>query len=299
MYYGTIRVPGVFDGDWRRDCGGNTCDQSAKHIQDINGVPFTIPRDGATRTNGPRNLTLGFTDDVYRDNGYSGHDDGTNDQCRNVGNAFVDVTIERATSCAPQQPQQSDGVKDGDESDVDCGGTRAPKCADNKHCTSDADCASNMCASSGVCLPKITCTTGSWQRLHIATQVCKVLARVTPDHDACGSKITGSVPAVGLSPSSVTGPGVQIIRETATDQDGNGSVDVEACVGCGGVNIQYQGFTPWGYEGLVCTDLFHGPQSASAPPAHPASPPPPPPPPPAAHPPPPPPPHGGARTQQR
>jgi hypothetical protein len=40
-------------------------------------------------------LRLGYEDDNYDDNGYYGHDDGTADQCKGVGNATVIVTITR------------------------------------------------------------------------------------------------------------------------------------------------------------------------------------------------------------
>jgi hypothetical protein len=46
-------------------------------------------------------LTLGYTDDDYSDNGYWGHDDGTEDQCKNVGDAFLDVYIVPAPPPAP------------------------------------------------------------------------------------------------------------------------------------------------------------------------------------------------------
>jgi len=42
---------------------------------------------------GQQFLTLGYEDDGYADNGYSAHDDGNDDQCRNVGAAAVSVTI--------------------------------------------------------------------------------------------------------------------------------------------------------------------------------------------------------------
>lgn len=38
-------------------------------------------------------LYLGYEDGNYSDNGYWGHGDGTGDQCRNVGNAWVHITI--------------------------------------------------------------------------------------------------------------------------------------------------------------------------------------------------------------
>ena len=44
----------------------------------------------------PETLALGYKDDDYSDNGYYRHDDGTEDQCRGVGPAWVTVTIDRA-----------------------------------------------------------------------------------------------------------------------------------------------------------------------------------------------------------
>jgi hypothetical protein len=38
-------------------------------------------------------LVLGYQDDGYSDNGYWGHDNGTGDQCKNVGNAWVHLVI--------------------------------------------------------------------------------------------------------------------------------------------------------------------------------------------------------------
>jgi hypothetical protein len=38
-------------------------------------------------------LYLGYQDDGYSDNGYWGHDNGTGNQCKNVGNAWVHITI--------------------------------------------------------------------------------------------------------------------------------------------------------------------------------------------------------------
>lgn len=49
--------------------------------------------------------------------------------------------------------------KDGAESDVDCGGAMCPKCADNKACTGDSDCASGFC-DNNVCATK-TCAKDS------------------------------------------------------------------------------------------------------------------------------------------
>jgi hypothetical protein len=39
-------------------------------------------------------LTLGYSDDSYSDNGYWGHDDGTENQCAGIGNAMLEIYIE-------------------------------------------------------------------------------------------------------------------------------------------------------------------------------------------------------------
>jgi hypothetical protein len=49
------------------------------------GQTFVLPFSGA--------LVLGYEDDGYSDNGYYAHDDGTGNQCKGVGNAFVSLTI--------------------------------------------------------------------------------------------------------------------------------------------------------------------------------------------------------------
>ena len=46
----------------------------------------------------------------------------------------------------------ADGVKNGDETDVDCGGTKAPACGDNKGCVVAPDCTSSVCIA-GICQP--------------------------------------------------------------------------------------------------------------------------------------------------
>jgi hypothetical protein len=48
-------------------------------------------------------------------------------------------------------PSCTDGVKDGTESDVDCGGNCVFKCADNKSCTGSADCQHAYCNAQNKC----------------------------------------------------------------------------------------------------------------------------------------------------
>jgi hypothetical protein len=70
LYHGLISIPGVFD---------------QVRLQGVVNTTVTVPQDG--------DLILGYEDDGYSDNGYYAHDDGTGDQCRNVGAAWVRLTI--------------------------------------------------------------------------------------------------------------------------------------------------------------------------------------------------------------
>jgi hypothetical protein len=41
----------------------------------------------------------------------------------------------------------TDGIRDGMETDVDCGGSSCPKCADGKNCSNDSDCQNGDCSN--------------------------------------------------------------------------------------------------------------------------------------------------------
>ena len=60
-------------------------------------LPPTIPLSDL-------HLTLGYTDDNYGDNGYYSHDNGNNNQCLNVGPAWVTMNV-----MTPRSPSQSTG----------------------------------------------------------------------------------------------------------------------------------------------------------------------------------------------
>jgi hypothetical protein len=60
-----------------------------------------------------------------------------------------------------QAPTYTDGVKNGDETDVDCGGAAAPagkKCVTGKACVLHRDCASDGCATNLRCAEARSCT---------------------------------------------------------------------------------------------------------------------------------------------
>jgi hypothetical protein len=56
-------------------------------------------------------------------------------------------------------PGCSDGVKNGEESDVDCGGSVCTRCGIGRICGAPADCATATCAA-GHCAPAASCTDG-------------------------------------------------------------------------------------------------------------------------------------------
>lgn len=58
-------------------------------------------------------------------------------------------------TCAPARPD--DGIKNGGESDVDCGGPVATKCALNAGCAKHEDCESDSCAYNGKCIVDRSC----------------------------------------------------------------------------------------------------------------------------------------------
>ena len=72
------------------------------------------------------------------------------------------IIVSAATTAAAEITQENvkvesfcavNGVKDGAETDVDCGGPICPKCADTLACAVDADCASSICDGD-----RLTCT---------------------------------------------------------------------------------------------------------------------------------------------
>lgn len=80
LYHGLIQIP--------------LATQGIQRIQDVIGRVLQLPTDTA----GMVQLTLGYEDDDYGDNGYWSHDDGTGNQCKGVEPAWVVVTIMRCSN---------------------------------------------------------------------------------------------------------------------------------------------------------------------------------------------------------
>jgi hypothetical protein len=54
--------------------------------------------------------------------------------------------------CATPPPSCVDGIKNGNETDVDCGGAICGPCPTGKRCNVGADCTSGACNATGICL---------------------------------------------------------------------------------------------------------------------------------------------------
>jgi hypothetical protein len=82
LYHGLIKVPGM---------AGLT------RVQDVGMQLMVVPDN----IQGELSLHLGYEDDDYSDNGYWGHDNGTQDQCSGSVNAFIELAIYHAGSNVP------------------------------------------------------------------------------------------------------------------------------------------------------------------------------------------------------
>ncbi len=112
--------------------------------------------DGGTSSGDPAASDSGLQG---ADGAIPGADGGGTKECgRLTTPCKVGDTCEGAPDCASGvcrdgkcgDVSPSNGAKDGDETDVDCGGTKAPACADGKGCAAPADCTSGVCAA-GTC----------------------------------------------------------------------------------------------------------------------------------------------------
>jgi hypothetical protein len=79
LYHGLVWIPGAMPKPDR--------------IANVIGHSLLIPQFA---NSAQLSLRLGYEDDDYSDNGYQSHDDGDNDQCKGVGNAFLTLTITHA-----------------------------------------------------------------------------------------------------------------------------------------------------------------------------------------------------------
>lgn len=118
--------------DDSNECTDDTCSM---------GVPSSPPKatGAACTTNGGKMCTA----------------TSTCVECIVNGDCASVVCDPLSNKCAPASC--GDSVKNGSETDVDCGGAMCPRCATGKACSTGTDCVGDTCAGS-VCAP--TCTDG-------------------------------------------------------------------------------------------------------------------------------------------
>jgi hypothetical protein len=81
LYHGLIKVPGM---------------QGLVRVQEVGQQLIVVPDN----FQGDLSLHLGYEDDNYTDNGYWGHDNGTENQCSGSVNAFIELAIYHRGSIA-------------------------------------------------------------------------------------------------------------------------------------------------------------------------------------------------------
>jgi hypothetical protein len=154
---------GIKDGnETDSDCGGGVCAACA------NGKACIMGADCGSGTclnhicmSPPPQCTDGSKDGGETDVDCGG---GTCATCGN-GKACLSATDCTSGSCAnhvcgPPPVQCTDGKKDGNESDVDCGGDTCVPCANGKMCLLPSDCASGSCANHVCATPIAGCLDG-------------------------------------------------------------------------------------------------------------------------------------------
>lgn len=81
----------------------------------------------------------------------------TDRKCKAPGDCASGVCLDKGSGLVCQAPSPTDGAKNGDETDVDCGGAKAPKCAVDKGCAADSDCESDTCSYAKKCVAFPSC----------------------------------------------------------------------------------------------------------------------------------------------
>lgn len=125
-------------------CSGTSCSYPLA----ANGTPCSLANATASCTSGACGITACTTG--FKDCDASAANGCETDITSNVNNCGVCGHVCGGGSCTGGVCTCADGVKDGTESDVDCGGTCTTKCSAGKTCAVNTDCASNNCLA-GMC----------------------------------------------------------------------------------------------------------------------------------------------------
>jgi hypothetical protein len=95
-YAGTAFIKNVTGGSFERLQGlvtqqSNLAKQQTNLPPELRGTLGPLPKDPNAKTD--YILRLGYQDDQMDDNSYFAHDDGNDDQCKNIGPAFLELTV--------------------------------------------------------------------------------------------------------------------------------------------------------------------------------------------------------------
>lgn len=131
---------------------GTTCD--AVPMNDIVGSGGTLAACAATAS--ALGITVVESIDISGGNGCSASGTSVYREVSNISSCFNSSTNlgEQVCSCAPATAGCSDGVKNGTETDIDCGGESCPQCDAGQACGWIHDCMSNYC-DAGVCVRQV------------------------------------------------------------------------------------------------------------------------------------------------
>ncbi|PCC67114.1 hypothetical protein SAMN02745121_08993 [Nannocystis exedens] len=127
-----------------------------------------------------------------------------------------------AASDTCQEPTCSDGVQNGDETDIDCGGACGPLCGTGEGCVIDDDCASGLCETGG-CGSDPLCQNGALDPGETDVDCGGPCGPTCEDGEGCGN---GSDCVHGYCEATMTcatpdcGDGVQNGDETDVDCGG-------------------------------------------------------------------------------
>jgi hypothetical protein len=90
LYHGLIKIPGMV---------------GLVRVQDVGQQLIVVPDNFG----GDLSLHLGYEDDGYQDNGYWGHDNGTENQCSGSVNAYIELAVYHRGSIAVPGAQRLRG----------------------------------------------------------------------------------------------------------------------------------------------------------------------------------------------
>ncbi len=128
-------------------------------------------------------------------------------------------------ACACQAPGCADGVKNGNETDIDCGGGTCATCDDGDACAVPGDCDSGVCNGSSQCAP-VTCGDG----LVSVGEVCDTNGTPGFGDDNLNSQTCQSQGFASGNLGCATGCAAFVTSQCVAAGCGNGQLDAgEAC----------------------------------------------------------------------